>query len=174
MSKPHPAQHLERFIEHVGRSIAWLSIAMVLVMFCVVVLRFVFNVGWIWLQEIVNYLHAYIFMIGAAYTLKHNEHVRVDIFYRNQTPKRRALIDLLGTIFLLMPLCFFVLYSSWGEVVQSWQNLEPSQRTGGLPFAYILKTSMVLMPLLLITQGMAIIIKNYRIITGTQIGHHDG
>jgi len=151
---------LDNLIDWTGRGIAWLTIAMVIVMFSVVLLRFVFGLGWVWMQEIVNYLHAYVFMIGAAYTLRHGSHVRVDIFYRDLSHQGKAWIDLLGTLFLLLPVCGFIFYASWGEVISSWQNLEPSQRTDGLSFAYILKSSMLLMPALLILQGIAMLLQN--------------
>jgi TRAP-type mannitol/chloroaromatic compound transport system permease small subunit len=153
-------QRIETFIEYTGRAIAWLTLAMVLIMFAVVVLRFVFDIGWIWLQESVNYLHAYVFMLGAAYTLKHDGHVRVDIFYGAMSQKGRSLVDLLGTLLLLMPFCGFIFYVSWDEVIKSWQALESSQQTGGLDFAYLLKTSMLLMPSLLFIQGLAMILRN--------------
>lgn len=159
-------QRIETFIEYTGRAVAWLTLAMVLIMFAVVVLRFAFDIGWIWLQESVNYLHAYVFMLGAAYTLKRDEHVRVDIFYGAMSAKRRSLVDLLGTLLLLLPFCGFIFYVSWDEVIKSWQALEPSQQTGGLDFAYILKTSMLLMPLLLFLQGLAIILHNILILRG--------
>ena len=151
---------LDNLIDWTGRGIAWLTIAMVIVMFSVVLLRFVFGLGWVWMQEIVNYLHAYVFMIGAAYTLRHGSHVRVDIFYRNLSPQGKAWIDLLGTLFLLLPVCGFIFYASWNEVINSWQALEPSQRTDGLSFAYILKSSMLLMPVLLILQGIAMLLQS--------------
>lgn len=163
MNNSHPKvlnKRLDSFIEWTGHSTAWLTLAMVLVMFCVVILRFVFDLGWVWLQEIVNYLHAYVFMIGAAYTLNHGSHVRVDVFYRDLSARGKSLVDLFGTLFLLFPVCGFIIYASWGEVMTSWQELEPSQRTGGLDFAYLLKSSMLLMPVLLIIQGIALVLKN--------------
>lgn len=158
------AQRLETFIEHSGRAIAWLTLGMVLTMFTVVLLRFMFDTGWIWLQESVNYMHAYVFMLGAAYTLKQNSHVRVDIFYQAMSVKWQSWVDLLGTLFLLLPFCVFIFYVSWDEVMKSWQALEPSQQTGGLDFAYILKTSMLLMPLLLLVQGTAIALQKILIL----------
>jgi len=152
---------LENLVDWTGRGIAWLSLAMVLVMFSVVVFRFVFDLGWVWLQEIVNYLHAYIFMIGAAYTLRHDSHVRVDIFYRDMSPQRKAWVDLLGTVFLLFPVCVFIFVSNWADVITAWQDLEGSQRTGGLPIAYILKSTLLLMPVLLLLQGMAIVVNSW-------------
>ncbi len=158
------AQRIDQTIDMLGRGIAWMTIAMVLIMATVVVLRFVFDIGWVWLQESVNYLHAYIFMLGAAYTLRHDSHVRVDVFYRQMSIKRKALVDLLGTLFLLIPVCGFIFYASWAATLESWSALEGSQRTGGLDFAYILKSSMLLMPALLILQGLAISIQKSLII----------
>jgi TRAP-type mannitol/chloroaromatic compound transport system permease small subunit len=171
MSKPNQhniASRLENLVDWTGRAIAWLTLAMVLVMFAVVVLRFVFDFGWVWLQEIVNYLHAYVFMIGAAYTLRHDSHVRVDIFYRDMSEHKKALVDLLGSLFLLFPLCGFIFISSWGEVATSWQELETSQRTGGLPFAYLLKSTMLLMPALLFLQGLAITVNSWLYLTSNR------
>jgi len=125
----------------------------------VVILRFVFDIGWVWLQESVNYLHAYVFMLGAAYTLRHDGHVRVDVFYRQMSTKRKALVDLAGTLFLLIPVCGFIFYASWTPTLAAWLTLEGSQRTGGLDLAYLLKTTMLLMPALLIIQGLAISIQ---------------
>jgi len=160
------SQRLESFIEHVGRAIAWLTLAMVLIMFVVVFLRFVMDIGWIWLQESVNYMHAFVFMLGAAYTMKHDGHVRVDIFYRTMSAKKQAVVDLLGTLFLLLPFSIFVFYVCWDEVMKSWQALEPSQQAGGLDFAYVLKTSMILMPALLMLQGIAIVLQKLLILRG--------
>ena len=157
----HLASQLENLVDWTGRGIAWLSLAMVLVMFSVVVLRFVFDLGWVWLQEIVNYLHAYIFMIGAAYTLRHDSHVRVDIFYRDMSPQRKAWVDLLGTVILLFPVCVFIFVSNWADVITAWGDLEGSQRTGGLPFAYILKSTLLMMPVLLLLQGIAIVVNSW-------------
>lgn len=157
---PHNyTDHIENFIDRTGRAISWLTLGMVLIMFCVVVLRFLFNIGWVWFQELVNYLHAYVFMVGAAYTLKHDSHVRVDIFYQRMSPQQRARVDVLGSVFLLLPVCAFIFISSWPDVITAWRELEPSQRTGGLNFAYILKSVMLIMPSLLALQGIAVILK---------------
>ena len=99
---------LERFAELTGAAIAWLTVLMVLATFIVVVLRYAFDLGWIAMQESITWMHAAVFMLAAAYTLSHDEHVRVDIFYRDARPKRRALVDLLGVIFFLMPVCVII------------------------------------------------------------------
>ena len=158
------ARRIDKTVDILGNGIAWMTLAMGIVMAGGVILRFAFDIGWVWLQESVNYLHAYIFMLGAAYTLRHDGHVRVDVFYRQMSIKRKALVDLLGTLFLLIPVSSFILYASWAPTIEAWSALEGSQRTGGLDFAYILKSSMLLMPALLILQGLAISIQKFLII----------
>lgn len=167
------AQRIDQTIDVLGQGIAWMTIAMVVVMAAVVILRFVFDIGWVWLQESVNYLHAYVFMLGAAYTLRHDGHVRVDVFYRQMSTKRQALVDLLGTLFLLIPVCGFIFYASWTPTLAAWSALEGSQRTGGLDFAYVLRSTMLLMPALLILQGLAISIQKTLIILDTSNNHSD-
>jgi len=143
-----------------GPAIAWLTLAMVLVTFLVVVLRYGFDLGWIAMQESVTYLHATVFMLGAAYTLQHDAHVRVDIFYRRFGPRGRAWVDLLGTVLFLFPLCAFLIWSSWDYVRVAWLLHEGSREAGGLPGVYLLKTLIPLMSLLLILQGLSILAKS--------------
>jgi len=146
---------LEQISEQTGRATAWLTLLMVVITFIVVVLRYLFDTGWIALQESVTYLHAFVFMLGAAYTLKHEGHVRVDIFYRKMTPAGQARVDFFGCLLLLIPVSLFITISSWGYVLNSWSLLEGSQEAGGLPFVYLLKSSMLLMTLLILIQGLA-------------------
>ncbi len=160
---------LDRFSEWTGRCIAWLTLVMVLVTFAIVVLRYAFNTGWIAMQESVLYLHSFVFMLGGAYTLKHNGHVRVDIVYRSLGPRGQAWVDLLGTLLLLMPVCGFILWSSWDYVWDAWALREGSREAGGLPWVYVLKTTLLLMPLLLILQGIAEIMRNLLVIRGARL-----
>jgi TRAP-type mannitol/chloroaromatic compound transport system permease small subunit len=150
----------------VGRVVAWLALAMVLVTFLVVVLRYGFDAGSIALQESVTYMHAMLFMLGAAYTLQLNGHVRVDIFYQRFGPRGRAWVDLLGTLFLLIPVCLYILTSSWGYVTESWAVNEGSREAGGLPYVYWLKTLLVAMPLLLLLQGVAWLLRSGLLLAG--------
>jgi TRAP-type mannitol/chloroaromatic compound transport system permease small subunit len=141
--------------ELLGSAVSWLSLLMVLVTFIIVVLRYAFDLGWIWLQESVTFMHAALFLIGAAYTLKHEGHVRVDIFYRKFTPRTRAWVDLGGALFLLLPVCLFIFSVSWGYVVQSWELNEGSREAGGLDGVYLLKSLMLVMAGLLVLQGLS-------------------
>ncbi|MBY4676545.1 TRAP transporter small permease subunit [Marinobacterium sp. CAU 1594] len=139
---------------------------MVLVTFTIVVMRYLFNVGNIALQESVIYMHSFVFLLGAAYTLKHDGHVRVDIFYRPMTERNQAIINIIGTLGLLLPVTGFIFYISWEYVATSWSLLEGSQEAGGLEYRYLLKTSLLLMPALMILQGIAELIRNFLVLTG--------
>lgn len=161
---------LENLSEWTGRAIAWLTLVMVLVTFLVVVLRYGFNLGWIGLQESITYLHATVFMLGAAYTLRHEGHVRVDIFYQRLQPRGQAWVDLLGTLLLLWPMCLFIAIGSWDYVAVSWERLETSNEPGGLPFVYLLKSLLILMPALLMLQGLARILQSVQRLRGRQAG----
>ena len=148
-------QIIDRINDVIGRGISWLTLAMVLVTFLVVVLRYVFSIGWIAMQESVLYLHSMVFMLGAAYTLKQNSHVRVDIFYEKLSPRSRAWIDLLGSALLLVPFCLFIIVISWNYVSLSWSLLEGSREAGGLPAVFLLKTTIPVMAGLVMIQGIA-------------------
>lgn len=141
--------------ERIGWAVSWLTLAMVLLTFAVVMLRYLFNLGWIAMQEISTYLHGTLFMLGAAYTLRADGHVRVDIFYRPLTKKGKAWVDLLGTLFLLLPVCIFLFWMSWAYVAASWSVHEGSREAGGLDLVWLLKGVILLMPVLLALQGMA-------------------
>jgi TRAP-type mannitol/chloroaromatic compound transport system permease small subunit len=153
---------LDRFSGFVGRAAAWLTLFMVVVTFVVVVLRYVFDVGFIWLQESVIWMHAAVFMLGAAYTLREEEHVRVDVFYRDMSERRRAWVDLIGVLIFLLPLCVFLAWNSFDFVLQSWKIGESSREPGGLPFPFLpmLKTIILLMPITVALQGIALLLRS--------------
>ena len=143
--------------EWVGRFVSWLVLALVLTTFCIVMLRYLFDLSWVMMQESTVYLHGIIFMLGAAYTLKHEGHVRVDIIYQRCTPRVKAWVDLFGTLFLLLPVAGFILWSSWEYVMNAWGILEASRNSGGLPFVYLLKSCLLLISILLILQGLSLL-----------------
>ena len=148
---------LERISELTGSLMAWLTVLMVLGTFVIVVLRYVFDLGWIAMQESIVWMHAAVFMLGASYTLKHNEHVRVDIFYRRSSAQRRAWVNVAGTVVFLLPLAAFVAVTSWDYVSTSWAIREASREAGGLPFPFvpIMKSLIPATALLLMLQGVA-------------------
>jgi TRAP-type mannitol/chloroaromatic compound transport system permease small subunit len=159
---------LKAFSELSGKFTAWLMVPMVLGTFVVVVLRYAFDLGWIWMQEGVLWMHAAVFMLAAAYTLNRDEHVRVDIFYREMTPRRRALVDLGGTLLFLLPMAIFLFATSWDYVSVSWQIKEASREAGGLPYPFVslLKSLIPLTALMLILQGLATCLDNALVLLG--------
>jgi TRAP-type mannitol/chloroaromatic compound transport system permease small subunit len=152
--------------EYLGRGIAWLVLVLVLLQFVVVILRYVFSIGFIPMQESIWYLHALVFMLGAGYTLLHDAHVRVDIFYRKLSPGHKALIDLIGVFIFLLPFSAMLGWLSWSYVANSWRVLESSGEIGGLPFIYLLKSVLLVFALLLAVQGISLALKSILVLTG--------
>lgn len=153
-AEPGNLAGLRKFVAACGKAVSWLTLAMVLLTFLIVILRYGFNLGWIWLQESLTYLHVTVFCIVAAWTLQQDGHVRVDIFYSGMTEQKRALVDLLGTLLFLAPLCVFILVMSWPYVANSWKLLESSREAGGLPLVFLLKSLMMVLPTLLLIQAV--------------------
>lgn len=164
----------------IGRLTYWLVLLMVLIGVWNVVGRYLGrylgqNLTSNGLIETQWYLFDLVFLLGAAYALKHDEHVRVDIFYKGWNAKQKALANLVGTIFFLIPFCILVIYFSWDTVVNSWRILEVSPDPDGLP-RYPIKTVIIISFVLLILQGISEAIKNWAIFTGRLASgeeHHD-
>jgi TRAP-type mannitol/chloroaromatic compound transport system permease small subunit len=144
---------LHTFTTLIGKTCSWFSLAMVVVTCLVVILRYAFDYSSIAMQETVMYLHASLFMFGAAYTWQQQGHVRVDVLYHKWPAALQQRIDLFGTLFLLLPTCLFLIYISWDYVLMAWANGEKSHEAGGLPFVYLLKTLIVVLPILLLVQA---------------------
>jgi|TARA_R110000764_G_scaffold755_5_gene2802 TRAP-type mannitol/chloroaromatic compound transport system permease small subunit len=153
-------QTIDTITELLGKAVAWLTLLMVLLTFSIVVLRYGFNLGWIGMQESVLYFHGIVFMLGAAYTLKHDGHVRVDIFYQKYSPKQKALLNLFGSVILLLPVCIFIFFISLDYVLSSWNIMESSPEAGGLPLVYLNKSLILLLAITLSLQGLAEIVRN--------------
>ena len=135
---------------------------MALCTFAVAVLRYGFTIGWVWFQETYVWMHGAIIMVAMAYTLAAHGHVRVDIIYRTASVRYQALVDLLGTLLLLMPTIIVVTYYTTPYVLLSWKRFETSREAGGLHGLYLFKTTMMLFCVLLFLQGIAIIIRSTR------------
>jgi TRAP-type mannitol/chloroaromatic compound transport system permease small subunit len=164
LSGQQPESLLDRISSITGKLTAWLTLFMVIVTFIVVIMRYVFDAGLIWVQESVVWMHAVVFMLGAAYTLHAEEHVRVDIFYRTMSERRRAWVDLVGVIVFLMPLGVFLAWASFDFVTQSWRIGESSRESGGLPYPFVplLKSVLLLMPLTVSLQGIALLARSIK------------
>jgi len=159
---------VDRLNEFVGRIVSWLTTLMVLVVFYDVVLRYVFNNGNIALQELEWHLFSIIFLLGSAYTLKKNGHVRVDILYTNFKDRTKAWINLFGSLFFLLPFSIMILISTQDFITSSWMVGEVSPNPGGLPARYILKAMIPLGFFFLILQGLAECFKNILFLKGDQ------
>lgn len=162
-----PARHggfsglLDAISQGVGRAVSWLTLLMVIVTFVIVVMRYMFGTGLIWLQESVTWMHAVVFMLGAAYTLQQEAHVRVDIFYRQMTDKHRAWVNLLGVLIFIFPMCGFFVYASIDYVAAAWSIREVSRNSGGLPYPFVplLKSALIIMPVAVALQGLSLMLR---------------
>ncbi len=159
---PAETSLLDRISIATGRFTAWMTLAMVVITSIVVLMRYAFDAGQVWLQESVTWMHAFVFMVGAAYTLQAEEHVRVDIFYRQMTPVRRAWVDLIGVVLFLLPLCAFFAYEAYDFVAQSWSLKEASREPGGMPYPFVplLKSVLLVMPVTVALQGLSLFLKS--------------
>ncbi len=146
---------IDQLNHRIGRAVAWLTLAMAVAVAAIVLLRYAFAQNTIQIQEAVNYGHGLVLMLGMAYTLKENGHVRVDILYSGRSPRGRALVDLFGHLFLLLPVAGLVLATSLPYAVSAWRILEGSSEVGGLPGVFLLKTLIPLMAALLLLQGLS-------------------
>ena len=157
--------------ERIGRAVAWLALAMVLVQLLVVVLRHVFGLGWVAMQESIVYMHATLFLVAAGYTLRHDGHVRCDLFHAQASPRQRALIDLFGVVAFLLPVAALILWTSWPFVANAWAVREGSPEGGlGIQGVYLLKTLIPVFAALLIVQGLALAIRSGLRLAGIEDG----
>jgi TRAP-type mannitol/chloroaromatic compound transport system permease small subunit len=162
------ARLIDNFNQALGMSVAWMAMLMVLVQFAVVVLRYIFGYGSIFMQESILYLHGFVFMLGASYALLHDGHVRVDIFYREASPQTKAKIDIFGVLFFLIPVCTALLIYTLPYVQNSWAQLEGSNETSGIPARFILKTTIPVFCVLMSLQGISIVIHSLNILAGRE------
>ncbi len=155
----------------VGRFVAWFMPLMTAAVLAIVVFASVFRLGWVWFGELVAYMHAIVFTAAAAYTLGCDEHVRIDVWYGRMSVRGRAVVNLLGVLFLLMPVCGVILFYSYPYVRDSWAVREYSPEGAGLPAVFILKSFILIMPVLLLMQGMAMVIDACLVLFGEKEGN---
>ncbi len=160
------ADRIDRLTTAIGRAVSWLALAIVLGQFALVVARYVFGFGSIWLTETVMYAHAALFMLAAAWTLRLGGHVRVDVFYAEASPRTRAKVDLAGALVLLLPFALVLIGLSVPYAARSWAVLERSQEASGLPLVFLLKTIIPLFAVLMALQGVAQAIRAVNVLTG--------
>ncbi len=153
-------QSIDTFNDRLCKLVSWFTVLMVVIMLLIVVLRYGFDLGWIAMQESVMYLHAGVFLLGSAHTLRVNEHVRVDIFYRRFSQHKKAQVDVFGGLFFLMPVNIFIFIVSFDYVAASWNILEDSREAGGIPAVFILKSLILVFATIMVLQGISELLKN--------------
>jgi TRAP-type mannitol/chloroaromatic compound transport system permease small subunit len=144
----------------IGSTVCWFALAMVLLQFGIVILRYLFGISYIFLQEGVLYMHAGLFMLGTGYALLVGEHVRVDIFYGQLGVRGRAVIDVFGGLVLLLPSMLVILWVTWPFVRRSWIFLEGPLSVGGIPASFLLKSLIPAFCVLLSLQGISLILSS--------------
>jgi TRAP-type mannitol/chloroaromatic compound transport system permease small subunit len=168
------ATTIDKLNTRIGRTIAWLALFMILVQFVVVVMRYVFGIGSIFMQESIIYMHGLMFMIGAGFTLLNDGHVRVDIFYGDAQPRTKALINLLGSILFLIPFCIIVFWVSYPYVANAWAVFEGSPETSGIQAVFLLKSVILVFCVLMALQGVSLAIHSLFVLKGLERpGHRD-
>lgn len=153
--------------EHLGRVVSWLALFMVLMQFTIVLLRYVFGLGFIPMQESVLFMHSILFLVGAGYTLLHDGHVRVDIFYGSATPERKALVDSVGVLVFLWPLCAVMVWKGLTYVGASVRVLEGSPEGTFMPF-WLLKSLLLVFPFVLSLQGLSMLVRSLFVMRGLE------
>ena len=149
---------------YTGYLCAFLVVLMTVNVFIVVFLRYLFGISFIWLQETYVWMHAYIFMAGAGFTYLNDAHVRIDIIYRGSSKVYKAIVDLVGNIFLLTPFLYIIWSYSFPFVYKSFQINEVSREAGGLPMLFLLKAAILIFAFLLFIQALSKLINNFIII----------
>ena len=151
---------------YVGRTVAWLTLATVLICATVVFIRYALHTGYVWMQELYVWTHAAAFMLGAGYTLMANKHVRVDIAYARASPRTQAWLDLFSTLVFLFPWVILLTYFAWPYVMTSWALWETSSQVGGMPGLYVMKTIILLFAGLMFLQGLVICARSILVLNG--------
>ena len=162
------AQGIDRLNDGIGRKIAWVALAMAGTQFVNVLMRYVFGASEIWLQDSILYMHSLLFMAGAGYTLLHNGHVRIDIFYRDASPQRKALTDLIVVFVFLIPVLVALFIIAWPYVSASWAVLEGSRETSGIQAVYLLKALLLVFAVLLALQGVSMAVHGVAVLMGRE------
>ncbi len=155
--------------EFIEKAVSWCTLFLVVLVTLNVILRYAFNMSFVFMEEMQWHLYALIFLLGAGYTLRYNGHVRVDVLYQRLGKRSRALINVLGCLFFLFPGCYLVIKTSIPFVHSSWAMSEGSADPGGLPARYLLKATVPLAFLLLALQGLSMFLKNFFILIGRPI-----
>ena len=143
---------LNIFSEKIGRISSLLVLFLILLVSVSVILRYIFSIGFIWIQDLYIWIHAIFILLGISYTLKMDNHVRIDLLYRNFNKKKRNLINLIGLIIFGIPLTYLLLVNGLDYFTRSYNLNEGSKESGGLPNIYILKFFIFFLGILLLLE----------------------
>lgn len=163
------SKEIDRINEWVGRTSSWISGILVILVCIDVLSRYLFSETAAWVMELEWHLFSLLFLFGAGFALKHDRHVRVDLFYDKFSPKDKALVNLIGGLVFLLPWCLLIGITSFGYAYESFLNRETSPDPGGLPARYVIKFAVTLGLVLLLLQGISQMIKDYRVWKGLDL-----
>ena len=155
------ARNIDAFQERLGNGVSWLMFGMVAVVFSDVVFRYLFNRSWVFIQELEWHLFGLVYLLAAGYTMLHDEHVRVDIWYSKQSPRKKAWVDFILLWIFFFPSCVLIIYTTWPFLKNSFAVNEGSPDPGGIPARWAIKSVIILGFALLILQGISQAIKNF-------------
>ncbi|MBM3487700.1 MAG: TRAP transporter small permease subunit [Alphaproteobacteria bacterium] len=161
---------VSRCNDAIGRAVAWTTIVLVVLACAIVIMRYVYGLSSLLMREAVLYLHGTLFLMAAAYTLRHDGHVRIDIIYERLGRRSKAWVDLLGTLIVLVPMAILILWTSIPFVRNSWAVLEGSIEGTGIPAVFLLKTVIPIAAVLILLQGLANAIGALAVIAGRARG----
>ena len=154
---------IDKLTDNIANGLLYILIALILLVFSTVFFRYVFNMSYIIVQEIIMYLHALIFMFGISYALKENSHVKIDVIYNRFNKRTQRVISIAGLVSFILPTALFIIYISIDMVTQSWMILEGSSEAGGLNLVFILKSLIPISGVLIFLQGISELIKHIRV-----------
>ncbi len=159
--------------EWIGRAVSWTTLVLVIVIFSDVVMRYVLNISYVFIQELEWHIFSFIFLVGAGYTLLHDGHVRVDIIYQIISPKAQAWVDFIGVLFFLIPGCYIVIKTSGAFTLSSWEVFEGSPDPGGISYRFIIKSFIPIGFSLMLLQGISLGLKSLLVISGVTAGKEE-
>ncbi|WP_244630307.1 TRAP transporter small permease subunit [Nitratireductor aestuarii] len=152
----------------IGNVFAWLSLAIVVLCFAIVVQRYLFSTSIIWMRDLYVWMNGALFTAVAGFALLRGDHVRVDILYRPASRRWKATVDLIGVVLFLLPFCWLVWVYGWPFVVRSWRIYEASPNIGGMTHYYILKTFILGFAVLVALQGIAMALRSVLVLRGQE------
>lgn len=154
---------IDKLTDNIANGLLYILIVLIVLVFSTVFFRYVFNMSYIIIQEIIMYLHALIFMFGISYALKENSHVKIDVLYNSLNKRTQRVISIAGLVSFILPTALFIIYISIDMVTQSWMILEGSSEAGGLNLVFILKSLIPISGVLIFLQGISELIKHIRV-----------